>query len=80
MTEPHQLRLSHVSWHAGSVPILTDVTVDFPHGKVTGLLGPNGSGNQPCYGSCLELYAPHKDTSPLTVSTSTPGVRAVEPA
>lgn len=44
MTEPHQLRLSHVSWHAGSVPILSDVTVDFPHGKVTGLLGPNGSG------------------------------------
>ena len=39
-----QLRLDTVSWKAGRVPILTDVDLLIPPGRLTALIGPSGSG------------------------------------
>jgi iron complex transport system ATP-binding protein len=39
-----RLTAESVSWSAGGVPILTDVSIELRPGMVTGLLGPNGSG------------------------------------
>ena len=38
------LRLEHVSKHFGQIEALTDVSLDFPAGKVTALVGDNGAG------------------------------------
>lgn len=39
-----RLRLDSVSWKAGKVPILTDVDLFVPPGRLTALIGPSGSG------------------------------------
>ncbi|MEJ6488297.1 heme ABC transporter ATP-binding protein [Leucobacter sp. USCH14] len=37
-------RVAHVNYHVGSLPILTDVTMDVRYGEVLALVGPNGAG------------------------------------
>ncbi|MFI5889865.1 ABC transporter ATP-binding protein [Actinoplanes sp. NPDC051513] len=63
-TEPHPaeavdaLAVEHVSWRAGAVPIISDVTLRVAPGELVALIGPNGAGKTSLFNVVSGLYRP----------------------
>ena len=51
MTGELVARVKNVSHHYGATVSLTDVSIDIPSRIMVGVIGPDGVGNRPCWGS-----------------------------
>lgn len=56
--EDQDLSFDHVSFGYGDAPVLQDVTLTIPKGKVTVIAGPNGSGKTTLFKLIQRLYTP----------------------
>jgi branched-chain amino acid transport system ATP-binding protein len=52
------LAVEAVAWHAGAVPIITDVTLRVAAGEFVALIGPNGAGKTSLFNVVSGLYRP----------------------
>jgi branched-chain amino acid transport system ATP-binding protein len=52
------LAVEKVSWHAGAVPIITDVTLRVAPGELVALIGPNGAGKTSLFNVVSGIYRP----------------------
>lgn len=52
------LAVENVSWHAGAVPIITDVTLRVGPGELVALIGPNGAGKTSLFNVVSGLNRP----------------------
>ncbi|MFC7272970.1 ABC transporter ATP-binding protein [Paractinoplanes rhizophilus] len=52
------LAVEHVSWHAGAVPIIGDVTLRVAPGELVALIGPNGAGKTSLFNVVSGLCRP----------------------
>ncbi|WP_433363402.1 ABC transporter ATP-binding protein [Actinoplanes sp. CA-142083] len=52
------LGVDHVSWHAGAIPIIEDVTLSVAPGELVALIGPNGAGKTSLFNVISGLYRP----------------------
>src|SRR5689334_9891404 len=52
------LSVEHVSWHAGAVPIISDVTLSVAPGELVALIGPNGAGKTSLFNVVSGLCRP----------------------
>ncbi len=67
------ISLSHIHKSYGDKPVLSDVSVQFPQGKVTSLIGPNGAGKT----TLLMLVARLQAASAGTVSLGGRDIAAI---
>lgn len=68
------LKVENVSLGYGETTIVKDLSLEFPRGKVTAIIGPNGCANPPCYVASPDCSSRSTATSPLTANppTNTP--------
>jgi iron complex transport system ATP-binding protein len=59
------IALSNVHKSYGNTPVLNDVSVQFPSGKVTSLIGPNGAGKTTLLMLIARLQKPSRGTVTL---------------
>ncbi len=55
---PPLLSLANVTRTFGGVQALTDVSIDIPAGKITGIIGPNGAGKTTTFNIITGAYTP----------------------
>jgi manganese/zinc/iron transport system ATP- binding protein len=55
MTEPYALSTSHLTVNYDQTPVLWDINVDVPAGRLIGIIGPNGAGKTTFIKAVLEL-------------------------
>jgi ABC-type branched-subunit amino acid transport system ATPase component/branched-subunit amino acid ABC-type transport system permease component len=53
-----QLRVENLSVAYGGVTAVSDVSLDAPGGKITGLIGPNGAGKTSLFNACSGMVRP----------------------